>query len=166
MRSSYIDIKRTTAVTLFAVTGLVVMPSLASAAEAAAKDEVFSATAVISLPGGKLIKAFDISFVDSTLSTYVLGDRTNQAVDVVNTKTLGTPTLLTATPPFAGATGNNATSGPDGVLIVRANNNGDNTDEVWAGDGPSNTKLVPPPTACSLTATSTVPQSPPTDKNC
>jgi hypothetical protein len=196
MRSSYVDIKRTTAVALFAVAGLAVIPSLASAAEAGkkgvgttsqvdvpvststsstpadppvtvsssasapeaiAQDEVFSAAAAISLPGGKQFFAFDISYVDATLGRYVLGDRTNKAVDLIDTSSNSVIKLLTATPPFAGATGNNNTSGPDGVIIVRAGNNGDGTNEVWAGDGPSTT------TACTL---STVPQSPPTNTNC
>jgi hypothetical protein len=121
-------------------------------------DETYSATAVVTgLPG---IVSFDISYVDAKLGKYVLGDRTNKSVDLVDTTTL-VGTLLTASPPFAGATGNNNTSGPDGVIIVPKANNGDGTDEVWAGDGPS---TVSP--KCSLTAASTVPQAAPRDINC
>lgn len=121
-------------------------------------DETYSATAVVTgLPG---IVSFDISYVDANLGKYVLGDRTNKSVDLVDTTTL-VGTVLTANPPFAGATGNNNTSGPDGVIIVPRHNNGDGTDEVWAGDGPTTGS-----TKCSLTATSAVPQAAPRDPNC
>jgi hypothetical protein len=74
---------------------------------------------------------FDISFVDQSNHTYYLGDRSNAAVDVVNAKTGAFVKQITATPSFAGATGNNSTSGPNGVT----------TDGVgkclFAGDGPS-----------------------------
>jgi hypothetical protein len=164
MMKSYINRKTCIGAVVFGATaGLLAMSSLAPAQplEAGSKDEVYSATAVASLPSGTNIISFDISYVDPTLGLYVLGDRTNKAVDVVNTTSL-TGTLLAATPPFAGATGNNNTSGPDGVLIVPKANNGDGTNEVWAGDGPSTN----PMTKCSLTATSTVPQPAPRDANC
>jgi hypothetical protein len=149
MRSSYINTRTCIGAAAFgAAAGLLAMSSWAPAQEAASKDELFSATAAISLPGKETLFAFDISSVEPTLSTYVLADRTNKAVDVVNTETLGI-TQLVATPPFAGATGNNNTSGPDGVIIVVKKNNGDGLDEVWAGDGPTAT--------CPLTAASTVP---------
>jgi hypothetical protein len=82
--------------------------------------------------------AFDISFVDQSNQTYYLADRSNAAVDVLNTKTgaVATVTQITASPPFAGVklntmTGavNNNISGPDGVT----------TDEggtcLFVGDG-------------------------------
>lgn len=74
---------------------------------------------------------FDISFVDQSNQTYYLGDRSNAAVDVVNAKTGTFVKQITATPPFAGATGNNSTSGPNGVTT-------DGTGKcLFAGDGPS-----------------------------
>ena len=121
-----------------AAAALLVMPTLVPAAEAPSKDEVFSVTGQSSVPSTSLtstIVSFDISFVDPTIHTYVLGDRTNKAVDVVDTNTLAM-TQLTATPPFAGATGNNNTSGPDGVIIIHGT-------EVWAGDGNSTVKVLP-----------------------
>jgi hypothetical protein len=127
------------AVALCALVGLLAMPSLVSAGP---NNEVFSATAEAKLPSGTQIISFDISYVDPALSTYVLGDRTNKAVDVVNTKTLK-GSLLKGTIPFTGATGNNNTSGPDGVLIVPAKNSGSGADEVWAGDGNSTVKVIP-----------------------
>ena len=39
----------------------------------------------ISLPAG--VSSFDISFVDPATHTYILGDRTNNGVDVIDTKT-------------------------------------------------------------------------------
>jgi hypothetical protein len=81
---------------------------------------------------------FDISFVDQTNHTYYLGDRSNQAVTVVNATTGTFVKHITATPPFAGVklntagtAVNNNISGPNGVA----------TDGVgkclFAGDGPS-----------------------------
>jgi hypothetical protein len=58
---------------------------------------------------------YDISWVDQSNQTYYLGDRSNQAVDVVDASTGTFITQITASPPFAGATGNNSTSGPNGV---------------------------------------------------
>jgi hypothetical protein len=158
MTKSYINKRNCIGGVAFgAVAGLLAMSSWAPAQEAASKDEVFSVKTAISLPGGAHIATFDISYADPVLKNYVLGDRTNRAVDLIDTTNNTVIKLLTATPPFAGATGNNNTSGPDGVIIVRAANNGDGTNEVWAGDGPSRTA------ACIL---STVPQSPPTNTNC
>jgi hypothetical protein len=101
-------------------------------------DEVYAPAAAITLPNGQLITTFDISFDDPVLEAYFLSDRTNKAVDVVDTRTntlsaqlLGTGTGGT----FAGATGNNNTSGPNGVLTV-------NHQEVWAGDGNSTVKVI------------------------
>jgi hypothetical protein len=162
MTSTYINTRTCGAVAFGALAGLLAMSNVAAAG--GPPDEVFSATAAISLPGGKHIFAFDISYADAVLGRYVLGDRTNQAVDLIDTSSNTVLKQLTATPPFAGATGNNNTSGPDGVLIVRAKNNGDGVDEVFAGDGPNNTKLGLP--ACGLTSTSTVPQPAPRDPNC
>src|SRR5262245_18922431 len=111
-----------------AIAAILALTGTAFSAEALNKDEVFSVTGVISLPGGEKIQSFDISVVDPAKSVYVLGDRTNQQIDVVDTTT---NTLLSPIKGgFAGFTGSNDTSGPDGVLI----NDPDN--EVWAGDGP------------------------------
>jgi hypothetical protein len=76
---------------------------------------------------------FDISWVDSTTQTYYLGDRSNAAVDVVNAATGIFVKQIKATPAFAGATGNNSTSGPNGVVtgVVAGQ------DCLFAGDGPS-----------------------------
>ncbi|MBV8837165.1 MAG: hypothetical protein JO000_11555 [Alphaproteobacteria bacterium] len=109
----------------------------------ASADEVFKPTTAISLPNGQKIGAFDISYVDPVIGIYILGDRTNKAVDVIDTDTNTVSTQLTATPPFAGVakscpnndTNLNDCSGPDGVVVVRHR-------EVWAGDGDSTVKVI------------------------
>jgi hypothetical protein len=106
---------------------------MASGTPAAAADVLVPINA-ITLPNGQHIQGFDISFIDPTIGLYVFADRTNKAVDVFNTRT---QTLVTQAGKgqFAGATGNNNTSGPDGVLIV-------NHKEIWAGDGPSTVRIM------------------------
>ena len=105
-------------------------------------QEVFTATSLVTGLGSQTITRFDISFVDPTLNLYLLADRTNRAVNVVDTtnnqlliqlKSDLCPTAATPCP-FAGFTGNNDTSGPDGVLTVGH--------EVWAGDGNSTIKVI------------------------
>ena len=98
-------------------------------------DENFSATTAITLPNGQKITSFDISFVDPVIGIYVLADRTNKSVDVVDTGSNTVLVQLKATPAFAGATGNTDTSGPDGVLIVDHR-------EAWVGDGNSTIKVI------------------------
>src|SRR5438874_5208903 len=61
--------------------------------------------------------SFDISYVDTTNQTYYLADRSNRAVQVVDA--VGNYVeRITATPPFAGFSGSNATSGPNGVVAA------------------------------------------------
>ena len=116
--------------------GTLSLALLAIAGPVAAANLNFVPTTAISLPSGTApLRSFDISFVDSTIGLYVLGDRSNKTVDVVQTSNNRFQVLLTANPPFAGATGNNDTSGPDGVLTVRHQ-------EVWAGDAPSAVKVI------------------------
>src|SRR5664279_840800 len=120
---------------LLACLTLTIAPVLfGPASSALAADEVFAPVTVISLPGGQKIQSFDISFVDPVIGIYVLGDRTNFAVDVIDTTTNTVLTQLAAG--FIGANGgNNDGAGPDGVLIVGHH-------EVWAGDGNSTVKVI------------------------
>jgi hypothetical protein len=105
-----------------------VAPALVAMIGVAAADEVFAPTAAISVgPNG--ISSFDISFVDGAIGTYVLSDRTNAAVDVIDTAT-NTVARQLGLGTFVGFTGNNDTSGPNGVFIVDHR-------QVWAGDGNS-----------------------------
>src|SRR5215472_5137700 len=119
---------------LLTVTGL---PATAQPLEAAAKDEVFGVTSVINLPDSQKLGSFDISFVDSANKVYLLADRTNKSIDVVDTSTNTLTHQLTAPAPgFAGAvlcpvTGTaNDCAGPDGVLVANGN-------QIWVGDGNS-----------------------------
>ena len=89
-------------------------------------------------PGG--VSSFDISFVDANAHTYVLGDRTNSGVDVVDTRT-NTLTMIAGQGLFKGVVAvcavANSCSGPNGVLIVNAttDSSGNVTGgEIWAGD--------------------------------
>jgi hypothetical protein len=95
----------------------------------------FVPTAQISLPNAEKIISFDISFVDPTIQLYFLADRTNKSTAVVQTSNNRLQVQLTANPPFTGATGNNDTSGPDGVITVRHQ-------EAWNGDGGSTIKVI------------------------
>jgi hypothetical protein len=61
---------------------------------------------------------FDISFVDQATQTYYLADRSNAVIDVVNARTSQLISQISATPPFRGFSGNNATSGPNGVAAA------------------------------------------------
>lgn len=115
-------------------------------------DEVFKATSIVTgFASGTKISSFDISYVDSKLHQYFLADRTNKAVDVADTdgnalvNQLGKGT-------FAGFSGNNDSSGPNGVLTV-------DHKEVWVGDGPTITPptgILPPSPPTTTAATSTV----------
>ena len=62
--------------------------------------------------GGKMY-VFDISWVDEPTRAYFLADRSNAVVDIVDTVT--NTLMLQLKGGFKGFTGNNATSGPDGV---------------------------------------------------
>jgi hypothetical protein len=108
---------------------------------AAPAAETLSLTAVVSVTGGK-VTSFDISFVDPYTGTYVLGDRTNKGVTVINTTTSPPSYAGTYQAGFKGVAtscpdGNvNDCSGPNGVMIV-------NHREIWAGDGDSTVKIMP-----------------------
>jgi DNA-binding beta-propeller fold protein YncE len=65
--------------------------------------------------------------------TYFLADRSNKAVDIFNASS---NTFETRVAGFVGFTGNNDTSGPDGIVGVRDRH------ELWAGDGDSTVKVI------------------------
>jgi hypothetical protein len=114
--------------TYFALAALLAVPGLAAA------DEVFKVKTTINIPGSPLA-SFDISWVDSSLHAYFLSDRSNKSIDVIDTNT---KTVTHQFPGFVGFTGNNNTSGPDGVLTL--DNKGQT--EIWAGDGNSTLKVI------------------------
>src|SRR6516164_11015612 len=73
---------------------------------AAHATETLTLKTVIPAPGGGKFTSFDISFVDTTLNLYLLGDRTNSAVQVVSTIT-NQITMSAGAGVFTGNTGNN-----------------------------------------------------------
>jgi len=100
--------------------------------------------------GGQGLGAFDISFVDPRLELYILADRTNASVDLVDSEKARFLGRIGAKCPtgnpaphfcFQGVvlkpdgTANNALSGPDGDVIV-------DHKEIWAGDGDSRIKVI------------------------
>src|SRR5256885_8287241 len=64
---------------------------------------------------GTALRAFDISWVDASTQRYYLADRSNQAVDVVDARTNTFVKQIHGG--FAGFSGNNDTSGPNGVVV-------------------------------------------------
>src|SRR5690349_1331418 len=101
---------------------------LAVAARSA--EETYTVTTVIPVPGG--LTSFDIAFVDANINTFVLADRTNKSIDVVDTVRNTLTYQYTASPPFRGVFAPNGlanASGPNGALIVDQR-------EVWATDAP------------------------------
>src|SRR5579863_4086916 len=92
----------------------------------------------ISLPAG--VSSFDISFVDPATHTYILGDRTNNGIDVIDTKT-NTLRMIAGHGLFKGVVAvcavANSCSGPNGVLIVNGTTDSSGNiigGEIWAGD--------------------------------
>jgi hypothetical protein len=116
-----------------------IVPALVAVSASAIAGEVFAPTTAISVPNGGSISSFDISFVDSAIGIYVLSDRTNFQVDVVDTATNQFLTPL-GHGDFVGFTGNNDSSGPNGVIIVDHR-------FVWAGNGPTTPPVLSPPQA-------------------
>ena len=71
--------------------------------------------------GGNGLGVFDISFVDSDLGLYVLSDRTNASIDLVDTTNnsfLGRIGGFVGVAHKPDGTANTSLSGPDGVVIV------------------------------------------------
>jgi len=136
-------------------------PWLLTSAVDAQDTDVFRPIAAVTIGDlegvtAKPLNSFDISFVDPAIGLYVLGDRTNNAVDLVNTHDL-TFLGFCGHGQFAGATGNNNTSGPDGVLIRDSR-------EIWVGDGDSTVKVFDVAGCSETTAPkATIPTGAPSD---
>jgi hypothetical protein len=130
---------------------MLAMAELALTAEAPNKDEVFKLTTAIQVPGAAAFFSFDISWVDPVLKRYFLADRNNKSIDVVDTTNNSITQFIN--PSYAGFTGNNDTSGPDGVLTV-------DHKELWVGDSPgkvwvldASSGAVKPPSPISVGGT-------------
>ena len=122
---------------------LALLATLISAPGASA-DTVANPTvrlAKIAIPG-KALRSFDIGWVDPATARYYLADRSNSSIDVVDTTENAVVKQITG---FKGFTGNNDTSGPNGVVSVSRS-------ELWVGDGDSLVRVVDVPTG-SITAT-------------
>ncbi len=134
-----------------------IAPWLLATAGLAASDEQYAPTSVINLPNNQLLTSFDISFVDPASRTYVLADRTNKSIDVVNTRTnafireltgCGGNVAIPNCSVFVGVQPGANTSGPNGVIIINRDDPRRNDDhgrsEVWAPDGvlPNGTSKV------------------------
>jgi hypothetical protein len=110
--------------------GVVLAPWLFAASASA--DETYGVTSIITVPGNPL-QSTDIAWVDPVAGVYLLADRSNAAVDVINTRTNKfTKHLLGG---FAGTPGTGHGAGPNGVLLA-------NSTYVWAGDGNSLVKVI------------------------
>ena len=111
-------------------------------------QEVFGVTTLIQVPSAEsntagTLFSFDISWVDPGLQRYFLADRNNKAIDVISTDNPNNGVIAQFFAPFAGFTGNNDTSGPNGVLaLLQTAQQGGGT-ELWIGD--SNTNCASPP---------------------
>jgi hypothetical protein len=133
---------RTTKLLTF-LTAAVAPCAIAAAVPAFAADEVFAPTAQVTIPGAPM-NSWDISFVDPTLGQFFLGDRTHNAVDVLNTGKPPTFAQFIGQGKFTGVVpaatciarggGGNDCSGPDGVVVTNHN-------ELWVGDGDSTVKV-------------------------
>jgi len=117
--------------------------SLAHAAENGASDESLSLAKKVYV-GGSGLGVFDISFVDPQIGLYVLSDRTNASIDLLDSNQgifvgrvgkqcpAGDPAPYFC---FQGVQATTSVSGPDGVVIVGHK-------EIWAGDGDSRVKVI------------------------
>ena len=86
----------------------------------------------IPVPGSAL-RSFDIGWGDAASARYYLADRSNKALDVVD---VVHNEVVQQIGGFTGFTGNNDTSGPDGVVVTVSGK------EAWVGDGDSTVKVV------------------------
>jgi hypothetical protein len=131
-----------TGVAAYVVGALALGAVIVAGTVAAPAAETLSLLTVVSPPTGGKFTSFDISFVDPWIGMYVLADRTNTGVTVINTNT-SPPTLVGALQGgFQGLAttcsspgGVNDCSGPNGAMIV-------NHQEIWAGDGNSTVKVL------------------------
>ncbi len=114
---------RRMAVGLTAALAVVLCAGLAQAAD-------YRLIQMIVIPG-KPLASYDISFVDPKTQMYYLADRSNARVDFIDAQR---NEWIASVGGFVGFTGNNDTSGPDGVVA--------DADLLYAGDGDSTLKVI------------------------
>jgi hypothetical protein len=130
----------------FTFAALLVMPCLMPSVASA--DETFTVKDTVQIPGDPLL-SFDISWVDPFVHAYFLADRSNKSIDVIDTRSHAV--IHQFAPGFVGFTGNNNTSGPNGVMTIF---NKDKV-EVWVGDGGSKVWVLDYPSGNVLHTIST-----------
>jgi hypothetical protein len=131
------------------------MPSMASAQDA------FSLKTTVTISGVAL-SSFDISWFDPEVRAYLLSDRSNKAIDVIDAATKAQRQLqvgqfagaVTDYPGTATACPPNSCNGPNGNLSFFNRRSGSH--EVWAGDGPRAGCTGRQPLGTQTTACSTV----------
>jgi DNA-binding beta-propeller fold protein YncE len=114
---------------------LVLAIAFVAAAGGALADETSAAyhqIGLITVPGNAL-NSFDISWVDQASHTYYLSDRSNNGVDLFDTRTNAFVARVTG---FVGPSTATDTAGPNGIVVVRDRH------ELWAGDGNSTVKVI------------------------
>ncbi len=118
-----------------------------TAANGSASLSLFETILVPNVPPATGTWSYDISAVDPGKHRYYLADRTNRSLDVVETTSDKLVAQIHAD--FRGFTGNNSTSGPDGVVVIP------NTSLVYVGDGNSRVRLIDVSTQSLVTTIST-----------
>ena len=111
--------------------GLVIAATLAAlVGPVRAQSADYRLVQMIVVPGVPLA-SYDISFVDPDTQRYYFADRSNARVDIFDAKR---NLWIGGVGGFKGFTGNNDTSGPDGVVAEG--------DRLYAGDGDSTLKVI------------------------
>jgi DNA-binding beta-propeller fold protein YncE len=128
----------------FATVALVAMVLNGPVAGAQTVNNPTVRLAKIAIPG-KPLRSFDIGWVDPATARYYLADRSNSSVDVVDTTENTVVKQITG---FKGFTGNNDTSGPNGVVSVSRS-------ELFVGDGDSLVRVVDVPSGQIMATLST-----------
>jgi hypothetical protein len=140
MRLNGIARSLTLAGTIAAVLATGLVASAQNAPSSFVSTTSYVLSAAIAPPAGAKITSFDIGWVDPVRRRYYLANRTSQDIIVVDTTT--NTVVGNFTPGFAGFTGNNNTSGPDGVLTTETT--------LWVGDAPSRVWALDPTTGAPV----------------
>ena len=114
--------------------GVVAMAATAGPAAAQDRRLIPVPTGAANVQPGGVFTSFDISFADPVTGNIFIADRSNASVDIFSGSTL---TFLGRAEGFTGQTGNNNTSGADGVLTVTSGG----ITTLYAGDGNSSLRV-------------------------